>query len=100
MSPAPTFPVSPRRRTLLSGMVLLSALAPWSAQAASPQRITFDPTRRFQVIEGFGTALNTWQADVAATYRREEFSNFYLNALGASALRINLWSGVLTIAKE
>jgi O-glycosyl hydrolase len=57
-------------------MVLLPALAPWSAQAASPQRITLDPTRRFQVIEGFGTALNTWQADVAAAYRREEFSNF------------------------
>jgi glucuronoarabinoxylan endo-1,4-beta-xylanase len=81
-------------------MMLLPALASGSAQAASPQRITLDLARRFQVIDGFGTALNTWQADVAAAYRREEFRDFYLNTLGASALRINLWSGVLTGANE
>jgi glucuronoarabinoxylan endo-1,4-beta-xylanase len=81
-------------------MLLLPALAPWSAQPANPQRITIDRTRRFQVIEGFGTAINTWHADVAAAYRREEFTDFYLNTLGASALRINLWSGVLTVAKD
>lgn len=79
---------------------MLPALAPWSAPAGSPKRITLDPARRFQVIEGFGTALNTWQDDVAAAYRREEFGDFYLNTLGASALRINLWSGVSTIARE
>ena len=51
-------------------------------------------------MEGFGTSLNTWHADVAAAYRRDEFADFYLNTLGASALRINLWSGVLTVEKE
>lgn len=81
-------------------MVLLPALAPLLARAGLPQQVRLDHTRKYQVIEGFGTSLNTWHADVAAAYQQENFQNLYLNTLGATALRVNLWAGVSTVIQE
>jgi glucuronoarabinoxylan endo-1,4-beta-xylanase len=81
-------------------MVVLPALAPLLARADPAQQLRLDLSRKFQVIEGFGTSLNTWHADVAAAYQREDFQNLYLNTLGATALRLNLWAGVSTVIRE
>src|SRR3954466_10497056 len=44
-----------------------------------------DPTVKHQVIEGFGTCIATWIPDIVARYREDDFVEFYLNTLGASA---------------
>lgn len=81
-------------------MALLPAWAPLLARAGLPQQVRLDHTRKYQVIEGFGTSLNTWHADVAAAYQQDDFQAIYLNTLGATALRINLWAGVSTAIRE
>jgi len=70
------------------------------AGAAGPMGITVAYNRKYQTIEGFGTCINTWQADVAEKYERAEFSQFYKDALGASALRIELYPGSAGVAQE
>jgi O-glycosyl hydrolase len=63
-------------------------------------RVTLRYADRYQMIEGFGTCINTWQPTVAAGYRREDFQQLYLETLGASVLRIELWPGVSTVAHD
>lgn len=48
------------------------------------------PKVRFQSIEGFGTALNNWVAEVAERATDPEFVDFYIHSLGASVLRVSL----------
>lgn len=81
-------------------MVLLPPLALLSIRTSTAQRISLDFTRKYQVIEGFGTSLNTWHADVAAAYQNEAFQTLYLKTLGATALRVNLWAGVSLVSQE
>jgi len=44
--------------------------------------------------------MNTWQADVAAGYRKDDFAKLYLETLGASALRIELWGALVPVVRE
>lgn len=87
-----------KRRVLLSGLTLLPLL-PQITHAASTT-VEIDHAQRYQVVEGFGTCINTWHDDVAAAYRREDWARFYLDTLGASALRIELWAGVAPVSRE
>src|SRR5262249_2912177 len=56
--------------------------------------------RRHQTIEGFGTCINAWHADVARFYEQPDFLRFYQDSLGASALRIELYPGSTPAARE
>jgi glucuronoarabinoxylan endo-1,4-beta-xylanase len=85
------------RRKFLSGLL---ALPITTMAVPRPNRVALRFGDRYQTIEGFGTCINTWQADVAAAYRREDLQRFFLETLGASALRIPLWSGVCTESKD
>lgn len=55
--------------------------------------LEIDPTVKHQTIEGFGTCIVTWLPDKVARYQEDDFPEFYLKTLGASVLRIDLWSG-------
>lgn len=91
-------PFSWKRRTLLSALSVLP-LSPRIAGAASAT-IEIDHSLKHQSIEGFGTCINTWHDDVAAAHQHEDWANYYLNTLGASALRIELWGGISSVPHE
>ncbi len=87
-----------KRRVLLAGLTLLPLL-PRITHAATTT-VEIDHTKRYQVVEGFGTCINTWHADVATAYQQDDWARFYLDTLGASALRIELWAGVAQTPRE
>jgi O-glycosyl hydrolase len=89
---------SGKRRTLLSGLALYPLALP-TAKAFKGQ-LEIDHSLRHQIIEGFGTCINTWHSDVAAAYASDDWADFYLNALGASALRIELWGGIAPLTRQ
>jgi O-glycosyl hydrolase len=68
--------------------------------AASSATIVLRHDQAHQVVEGFGTCINSWDAAVAAAYRRSDFATFYQKTLGASALRIELWGGAAPLARS
>lgn len=59
---------------------------------ASAAALTIHPTETHQTMEGFGTCLVSWKPAVTVYYDRPEFPDFYLKQLGASVLRIDLWT--------
>ena len=87
-----------RRRILAGGLALL----PWVAGRAStgPVTLTINRSSRYQTIEGFGTALNGWHPNVVTHLQSEAFSRFYLDTLGASVVRIDLWADSAPVARE
>lgn len=91
-------PSSIQRRNLLSALVLLPVTAWFGPKTGAT--VTLDQRRRHQVIEGFGTCINTWKAAPAAVYQDAGFPRTYLDMLGASALRIELWNGVALTPRE
>jgi glucuronoarabinoxylan endo-1,4-beta-xylanase len=86
------------RRALLGGLLLLPVVARTANATGNGVRLQY--AQKHQIIEGFGTCITTWQSDVTAAYQREEMLRFYLETLGASALRIELWPGVSTVVCE
>ncbi|HUG12084.1 MAG TPA: hypothetical protein VMM36_13780 [Opitutaceae bacterium] len=89
------------RQKLSTRHFALGALAFFScASAASEANLTLDPAVRHQTIEGFGTCLISWVPRMAEYYQQESFQKFYLEELGASVLRIDLWNGSAPIEKE
>ncbi len=56
--------------------------------------IHINSSQQYQTIEGFGTCLVHWVPELAALYQTESFQDFYVNELGASMLRIELWPDV------
>lgn len=90
--------VSRKRRILVSGLALLPLSSGISGAPDDP--IEIDHSRLYQSVEGFGTCINTWHEDVAAAYQSESWAKFYLDTLGASALRIELWGGISSVPRE
>jgi len=87
-----------RRRSFLAGAVALPAAARLAKAASNTVTLRYADKR--QVVEGFGTCINTWQADVAHAYRQDGFVRSYLEQLGATALRIELWGGLPMAPRE
>ncbi|MFO1448457.1 MAG: glycoside hydrolase family 30 beta sandwich domain-containing protein [Opitutaceae bacterium] len=79
------------RRTPFFCFLVLAAswCAPISVRAAT---LTLHPAEKHQVVEGFGTCLVSWKPAVLTYYDRPDFPDFYLKQLGASVLRIDLWT--------
>lgn len=57
--------------------------------------IAVDAGTRYQTIEGYGTALNTWTRKMRQFYRTEAFQQIYVRDLGFNFLRLNLWGPTL-----
>ncbi|MFQ3669816.1 MAG: hypothetical protein SNJ61_13150, partial [Fimbriimonadaceae bacterium] len=89
------------RRTLLLASACLSLTAcrtpdvaangTQTAGRAGPAEITIDGTKTFQTVDGFGTCLISWDANMAAWYRRPEAVRIYAEELRFNILRTNLW---------
>ncbi|MDX2065113.1 MAG: glycoside hydrolase family 30 beta sandwich domain-containing protein [Fimbriimonadaceae bacterium] len=61
------------------------------SQAASSPVITIDPAERHQRMDGFGTCLVSWDAEMAAFYRRPGVAELYARYLGFNILRTSLY---------
>lgn len=70
---------------------ILLTLSLGARVAANAGALKIDPAEKHQVMEGFGTCLVSWKPAVLAYQEKEAFTDYYLNMLGASALRIDLW---------
>lgn len=77
-------------RTLICALAGFAVLISARAEP-SVATLTIKPAERHQTIEGFGSCIVTWLPDYVASYQRSDFPDFYLNQLGASVLRIDLW---------
>lgn len=80
-----------RRDLLVLPMVLAAPLACRRGPSGRAELLELDPARRAQVFEGFGTSINTWQQDVVDFTRSADFPRLYLETVGASALRVDLF---------
>jgi len=76
-------------------LLLIAGLAGEPCSYTEPHLHLFrlDLAREHQTIEGFGTSITTWIPELVALYDGPEFPRFYLEQLGASVLRIDLWHG-------
>lgn len=52
--------------------------------------LELDPSVHFQAAEGFGTSINAWAPELVAFVETPEFRRYYLEELGATALRVDL----------
>ena len=73
-------------RSLVIALSLLTCLL-LPAQTS----ITVDLTKKHQTIEGFGTCLISWQPEMERLYATPAFQAAYIEQLGVSMVRINLW---------
>jgi len=83
---------------LTVGVVALSACATPGGSSArlgnlavAPTEVVIDAGERHQTIDGFGTCLISWDANMANWYRRPEAVQLYVNELRFNILRANLW---------
>lgn len=53
--------------------------------------VTVDGARRHQRIEGFGTCLIAWVGRFRDLYRTEAFQKTYVEEVGCTMLRVNMW---------
>jgi O-glycosyl hydrolase len=72
---------------------VLAGFAAFVSVRAQPTAatLTINLAEKHQTMEGFGSCIVTWLPDYVASYQRPDFPDFYLNQLGASVLRIDLW---------
>src|SRR5262245_9905550 len=66
------------------------ALLPCSPLRAQTT-VSVDLDKRHQTIEGFGACLISWDDDMERLYSSATFLDAYINQMGASMMRINLW---------
>jgi len=62
--------------------------------SVSAVEIVVDGAKRFQTIEGFGTCLNAWTRRFTELYRTKEFQEIYVQQVGCTMLRVNMWGPV------
>ena len=84
---------------ILSLLLVLTPAASCRADEATA-KITVDPAKRYQTIDGWGTCLISWLPEMTALYEEDAFADYYVKELGANALRINLWPTVCPPARE
>ncbi len=53
--------------------------------------VTVDGATRYQTIEGFGTCLVAWMGRFRDLYRTEDFQRTYVEGVGCTMLRVNMW---------
>lgn len=63
---------------------------PAKARGAEPQEVTIDAAKRYQMIEGFGTSLRTWEEKYRSLYGGREFQRAYAEEAGCAMLRVSL----------
>jgi glucuronoarabinoxylan endo-1,4-beta-xylanase len=77
-------------RVLLMASLFLIGLCGRGIHAAVTD-VTVDGARRYQTMEGFGTCLIAWTERFRSLYRTEEFQKIYVEGVGCSMLRVNMW---------
>lgn len=95
--PAITTPVHTMSRFYICSVLLLLFALAFPANAVE---VKIDGSQRFQTIEGFGTCLVAWQAPMRELYRTEEFQDTYVNGMGCTMLRVNMWGPTLPNAQS
>lgn len=70
--------------------LFLLLLIPYTVPAQAVD-ITIDGAKQFQTIEGFGTCLIGWDNRSRDLYRTEAFQKTFVETVGCSILRVNMW---------
>lgn len=92
-----TAPLAPAHALLAAGLTCLATL--WGTGSSSAAEVVVDTGIRYQVIEGFGTCLKSWQPRMDQFYRTPATVATYAEDLRFNFLRCNLW-GDGTIPKK
>ena len=82
-----------RPKWLTASLLIAGILVP--TVSASGTDVTVDGATRYQTIEGFGTCLIAWVDRFRNLYRTEEFQKIFVEGVGCSMLRVNLWGPTL-----
>lgn len=89
-----------RKWWIVSGLVVglicsgVGLFQPFNLRVPQSITITIDLAQRYQTIEGFGTCLVTWIEDLQDLFQTAEFQHYYVEELGATLLRIEMWPDV------
>lgn len=79
---------------IVAVVALVALSAALLAPVARAQDIVVDASKQHQTIEGFGTCLVAWVADMRKLYMTEEFQKTYVETVGCNMLRVNMWGPV------
>lgn len=81
--------------SLACGLGLSSLLIGFQAiLGQEPVDYVIDPAQRFQTIRGFGTGTIQWNRTVEELYRDPDFVDLFVNDLGATIVRHEIWPGM------
>ncbi len=80
-----------RARFMKLTVLLVIADIAGLAAPASGTDVVVDGAKRHQTMEGFGTCLIAWSGRFRDLYRTEEFQRIYVEGVGCSMLRVNMW---------
>jgi glucuronoarabinoxylan endo-1,4-beta-xylanase len=72
--------------TVLAGTTVFA-----ETSALAGVEVVVDGGKRFQVMEGFGTCLVSWDGRLSEWYQRPEAARMYADELRFNILRCNLW---------
>ncbi|KAA5542250.1 hypothetical protein FYK55_15730 [Roseiconus nitratireducens] len=70
---------------------LLLGICYWGACLSPATDVVIDAGKKYQTIEGFGTCLVAWQQGFRELYRTEAFPETYVDTMGCTMLRVNMW---------
>jgi O-glycosyl hydrolase len=62
--------------------------------------VTVDGAKHYQTIEGFGACLIAWMEPFRTLYRTEQFQRTYVEGVGCTVLRVNMWGPTLSTPSE
>ncbi len=78
------------KSTKLTAFLVIAGIAGLAAPASATD-VVVDGAKRYQTMEGFGTCLIAWVGRFRDLYRTEEFQRIYVEGVGCSMLRVNMW---------